>query len=129
MMKIVKAIGIAGTLTSALLSVPWGAGADETNKALAEGQAVTVQLGADASVISYWISTPEGPEVVTTIDIVSGRDTDAEHHAIARFSTRLLPGQTQLVSVPVAVGQEQPVLSISRVGGRIEVARVARSSI
>lgn len=86
-------------------------------------------VSADASAISYWISTPEGAEVVTTIDTVSGRDTDAEHHAITRFSARLLPGQTQLISVPVAIGQEQPVLSIRRVGNQIEMTRCAGSSI
>src|SRR5262249_32314791 len=124
--KIIKPVGMAGILVSALLSVLSPAGADEISKALPEGQAVTTELSTDASAISYWVSTPEGPQVVTTIDIVSGRDTDAEHHAIARFSTRLVPGQTQLISVPVAVGQEQPALSIRRVEGRIEVTRVPR---
>lgn len=129
MVKVMNLVGIASVLILGLISVPSSVSADETNEALPEGQAVTFQLSADASVISYWISTPEGPEVVTTIDTVSGRDTDAEQHAIARFSARLLPGQTQLVSVPVAVGQEQPVLSIRRVDNGIEVVRVSGPSI
>ena len=129
MTKVMNLVGIASVLLLGLISVPSSVSADEINKALPEGQAVTVQLSADASVVSYWISTPAGPEVVTTIDTVTGRDTDAEHHAIARFSTRLLPGQTQLVSVPVAVGQEQPVLSIRRVDNGIEVVRVFGPSI
>jgi len=41
-----------------------------------------------------------------------------------RFASVLLPGQSQLISVPFAIGEQQQVLRIRRLGDRIEVARV-----
>jgi hypothetical protein len=35
----------------------------------------------------------------------TGQDGDAEKHAVVRFSSVLLPGQSQLISVPVAIGE------------------------
>ena len=46
-----------------------------------------------------------------------------------RFSATLLPGQTQLISVPFAVGEQQQVLRIRRIGDAIEVERIAGSSV
>jgi hypothetical protein len=51
-----------------------------------------------------------------------------EKHAVVRFSAVLLPGQSQLISVPVAIGEPQQVLRIRRLGDQIEVARVAGSA-
>jgi len=93
-----------------------------------EGQGVVTVLGPDASAISYWTSAPDGWHVVTTVDLVSGRDSDAERHAIVRFSAILLPGQSQLISVPVAIGSPQQVLRIRRIGDRIEMERVSGPS-
>jgi hypothetical protein len=126
MMRIVKpavAVAMFSTLIASSLD------AAEINKGVPEGHAVTTELGKDTSIISYWMSTPEGWEVVTIVDTVSGRDTDAEHHAIVRFSTVLLPGETQVISAPAAIGEEQPALLIRRVGDGIEVVRVDGSSI
>ena len=89
---------------------------------------VVTELGASASALTYWVSEPDGWHVVTTVDTVSGRDSAAETHAVVRFSAVLLPGQSQLISVPVAAGEQQQVLRIRRLGSGIEVARVPASS-
>jgi hypothetical protein len=43
---------------------------------------------------------------------------------VVRFSAVLLPGLSQLISVPFAVGEQQQVLRIRRLGDRIEISRV-----
>jgi hypothetical protein len=48
---------------------------------------------------------------------------EAEKHAVVRFASVLLPGQSQLISVPFAIGERQQVLRIRRQGDRIEIAR------
>jgi hypothetical protein len=47
---------------------------------------------------------------------------------VVRFSSVLLPGQSQLISVPFAIGERQQVLRIRRLGDQIEVARVGGSA-
>jgi len=54
--------------------------------------------------------------------------TPTEKHAVVRFSSVLLPGQSQMISVPFAVGKRQQVLRIRRLGDRIEVAQVGGSA-
>ena len=71
------------------------------------------------------MSEPDGWHVVTTVEIVFGQDTDAERHAVARFVGVLLPGQSQLISVPVAIGERQRALRVRRIGNWIEVAPIA----
>jgi hypothetical protein len=93
-----------------------------------EGEPPVVELGANASAITYWLTEPDGWHVVTTVDIVFGQDGDAEQHAVVRFSAVLMPGQSQLISVPVAIGEQQLVLRIRRLGDRIEGARIPGSS-
>jgi hypothetical protein len=41
----------------------------------------------------------------------------------------LLPGQSQLISVPFAIGEQQQVLRVRRLGDEIEIARIPGSSI
>lgn len=94
-----------------------------------EGQAVRTELGKNATAISYWVSAPDGWHVVTTIDTVIGRDTEAEHHAVVRFSATLLPGQTQSISVPFPIGEQQQMLHIRPIGSHIEIASATGSSI
>jgi hypothetical protein len=98
--------------------------AGERDRALPEGQAIVTELDTNASVITYWVSQSDGWHVVTTVDFVFGSDSDAEEHAIVRFSALLLPGQSQLISIPVPTGEQQKVLRIRRVGDRIEVVRI-----
>jgi hypothetical protein len=102
--------------------------AAQPNSAVREGQAVATELSASASAITYWVSGSDGWHVVTTVDTVIGQDGDAEKHAVVQFSSVLLPGQSELISVPSAIGEPQQVLRIRRVGNRIEVARVPGSA-
>jgi hypothetical protein len=94
-----------------------------------ENQAVVTPLGANATAVSYWSSAPDGWHVVTTVDTVIGQDSDAEQHAIVRFSATLAAGQEQLVSVPLALGEEQQALQIRRIGDQIQIARISDPSI
>jgi hypothetical protein len=85
---------------------------------------VVTELSANASAITYWVSESDGWHVVTTVDTVIWRDSDAERHAVVRFSSVLLPGQSQLISVPFPIGGRQQVLCIRHLGDQIEVARI-----
>ena len=91
-----------------------------------EGQAAVTELGANAKAVTYWSQQPEGAVVVTTVDTVTGADTEAEQHAIVRLTSVLQPGQAQEISVPLAVGAEQPVLRIERVGDAVSVTKVTQ---
>jgi hypothetical protein len=128
MTSFVKAAGLAGILVLVFATVTPGLKADQLNKAVREGHAVTTKLGANASAITYWVSEADGWQVVTTVDTVIKQNGDAGEHAVVRFSSVLLPGQSQLISVPFAIGERQQVLRIRRLGDQIEVARVGGSA-
>jgi len=128
MTSFAKTAGLAGILVAAFATVTPELKADQLNNAVREGQAVTTELGANASAITYWVSRSDGWHLVTTVDTVIGNDGNAEKHAVVRFSSVLLPGQSQLISVPFAIGERQQVLRIRRLGDRIEVARVGGSA-
>jgi hypothetical protein len=123
MTNFIKAAGLAGILVAVLAAAP-GLKADQPNNTVREGYAVTTELGGNASAVTYWVNKSDGWHVVTTVDTVTDRNGDADKHAIVRFSSVLLPGQSQLVSVPSAIGERALVLRIRRLGDRIEVARV-----
>jgi hypothetical protein len=123
MTKYLKIARLAGMLVLASATGTSRLQAAEPDRALPEGQAIVTDLDTNASVITYWVSQSDGWHVVTTVDIVFGSNSDAEGHAIVRFSAVLLPGQSQLISIPVAIGEQQKVLRIRRVGDRIEVVR------
>jgi hypothetical protein len=123
----IKAAGLAGILVAILAAAP-ELKADQLNNAVREGHAVTTELGGNAAAITYWVSESDGWHVVTTVDTVIDRNGDAEKHAVVRFSSVLLPGQSQLISVPLAIGKRQQVLRIRRRGDQIEVARVDGSA-
>jgi hypothetical protein len=91
---------------------------------VAEGQAVVTELGSHAKAVTYWAQRPEGAVVVTTVDTVSDADTDAERHAVVRLQSVLQPGQAQEISVPLAIGEAQPVLRVERVGDLVSVSKV-----
>jgi hypothetical protein len=128
MTSFVRAAGLAGILVAVFATVTPEVRADRLTNVVREGQAVTTELGANASAITYWVSGSDGWHVVTTVDTVIGNDGDAEKHAVVRFSSVLLPGQSQMISVPFAVGERQQVLRIRRLGDRIEVAHVGGSA-
>jgi hypothetical protein len=120
MTNFMKAAGLAG-----LLAVVLATAIDDVKAAqVYEGQAVTAELSPNASAVTYWVSGSDGWHVVTTVDTVISWDGDTEQHAVARFSSVLLPGQSQLISVPVAIGEQQQVLRIRRLGDQIEVAKI-----
>jgi hypothetical protein len=128
MTSFVRAAGLAGILVAVFATVTPEVGADQLNSAVRQRQAVTTELGPNASAITYWVSEPDGWHVVTTVDTVIEQNGDAEKHAVVRFSSVLLPGQSQLISVPFAIGERQQVLRIRRLGDQIEVARVGGSA-
>ena len=122
MTSFMRAAGLAGILVIATASADLKASG--LNDGVREGEAVATELGANASALTYWVSEPDGWHVVTTVDTVISRDGDAEQHAVVRFSSVLLPGQSQLISVPFAIGEQQQVLRIRRLGDQIEVAKI-----
>ena len=128
MTSFAKAAGLAGILVAVFATATPEVRADQLNNVVREGQAVTTELGANTSAITYWVSRSDGWLLVTTVDTVIGKDGNAEKHAVVRFSSVLLPGQSQLISVPFAIGERQQVLRIRRLGDRIEVARVGGSA-
>jgi hypothetical protein len=124
MTSFMRAAGLAGILVVSFATVTPDLKAAQLNTAVRERQAVVTELGANASAITYWVSESDGWHVVTTVDTVTRQDGDAEKHAVVRFSSVLLPGQSQRISVPFAIGERQQVLRIRRIGDQIEVARV-----
>lgn len=129
MRKIVKSAKLAAIMVATLGTTAHDLRAAQPESGVLERQAVVTELSANASATTYWVAETDGWHVVTTIDIVFERGADAEQHAVARFSATLLPGQVELISVPYAIGEQQQVLQIRRVGDRIEVARVSGSSV
>jgi photosystem II stability/assembly factor-like uncharacterized protein len=124
MTSFAKTAGLAGILVAVFATVTAELRAAQPDRAAREGHAVTTELGANALAITYWVSGSDGWHVVTTVDTVIERNGDAEKHALVRFSSVLLPGQSQLISVPLAIGERQQVLRIRRLGDQIEIARV-----
>ncbi|HEY4044936.1 MAG TPA: hypothetical protein VGM32_24245 [Rhodopila sp.] len=125
----IKAAGLAGVLAVVLATAAPASSTTQPGSTPRQGQAVETRLDASTSAVSYWVSEADGWHVVTTVDAVIGRDSNTEQHALVRFSSLLLPGQSQLISVPFASGERQQVLRIRRVGDQIEVAQVPGSSV
>jgi hypothetical protein len=125
MTSFAKAAGLAGILVAVIATVTPELKADQL--VVREGHAVTTGLGANASAITYWVGRSDGWHVVTTVDTVTEQNGD-EEHAVVRFSSVLLPGQSQSISVPFAIGERQQVLRIRRLGDQIEVARIGAPS-
>jgi len=125
MTNFAKTAGLAGVLVAVFATIIPELRADQLNNAVREGHAVTNKLAPNASAITYWAGgSSDGCCVVTTVDTVIEQNGDAEKHAVVRFSSVLLPGQSQLISVPFPIGEQQQVLRIRRLGDQIEVARV-----
>ncbi len=117
----ISALGTILVAGAVALAQPLWAGSAKT---VGAGQAVTTELGGNAKAITYWTDHPEGARVVTTVDTVAASDTDAEQHAVVRLQAILQPGQAQEISVPLAVGEAQPVLRIERIGDKVLVSKV-----
>jgi len=120
MRKLLKSAAYAGIIISTLVPfLPSQAVADAKNAG--EGEGIVTRLGAHASAVTYWAVGPDGWDVVTTIDPMADGETDNDGRAVVRFSSQLLPGQSQTISVPAIVGARHPSLVIRRVADRIEV--------
>ena len=128
MTKFMKTAALAGVMVAFLASTALELRAADSKNGVREGQAVVTELAPNASATTYWVAESDGWHVVTTIDIVLGRSDIADHHAVARFSAVLFPGQMQVISVPYALGEQQQVLRVRRLDDRIEIARVPGSS-
>jgi hypothetical protein len=98
--SVVKAAGLAGILVAVFATVTPDLRADQLNNAVREGHAVTNELGANSSAITYWVRQSDGWHVVTTVDTVIEQNSDAEKHAVVRCSSVLLPAQSQLIPLP-----------------------------
>jgi len=119
---------LAGLLAAGLATASPSLHASRVDNSVREGQAIATVLSPNAKAVTYWVVASDGWEVVTTVDTVISRDGDAEHHAVVRFSAMLLPGQSQLISVPFAIGEQQQVLRIRRLGDQIEIVRLPGSA-
>src|SRR5947209_6551978 len=94
------------------------------DRTVRERQPVVTELNSNASAITYWVSESDGWHVVDH-DRYRGRaGWRRQTSPVVRFSSVLLPGQSQLISVPFATGEQQQVLRIRRLADRIRVARV-----
>jgi hypothetical protein len=123
-----KGAGLAGILAAVLATTAPALSSTQRDEAVREGQAVVTELDAATSAVTYWTDEADGRHVVTTVDAVTGQGGDAEKHVVVRFSSLLLPGQSQLISVPFAIGERQQILRIRRLGDQIELERVQGSS-
>jgi hypothetical protein len=107
---------VPALLGAALLATP--AVATE----LREGQSTVTQLSPDASAVTYFVDRPDGFHVIVTVRTSRDASTDALHQPPSiRFSSRILPGQTIDLSMPVAAGSADSVLEITRRAERIAV--------
>jgi hypothetical protein len=113
-MKFLKAAYVARILAVGVTTIAPQLQAAQPANTVREGQGITTELSGNASAITYWVNEADGWHVVTTVDTVMGHNGDTEEHAVVRFASVLLPGQSQLISVPFAVGEQQQVLRISR---------------
>jgi hypothetical protein len=130
MAKFPNVTRLAGITVALLCSSALELRATEPDRGVREGKAVVTELSPNASATTYWLAEPDGWHVVSTIDIVVPESNGAaQQHAVARFSAVLLPGQTEVISVPYALGEQQQVLRVRRLDDRIEIARVPGSSV
>src|SRR5262249_13427542 len=74
------------------LPPPAAARINPPSVAVPEHQPVVTALSATASAMTFWVIEADGWRVVTIIDMVILQNSDAEQHAVVRFSSVLLPG-------------------------------------
>src|SRR3981189_3922186 len=81
MTSFAKAAGLAGILVAVFATVSPELKADQFNSAVRQRQAVTTELGPNASAITYWVSEPDGWHGVTTVDTVIAQNGEPEQPA------------------------------------------------
>ena len=109
---------ILGRATSLALieSIAGSASAADPHDALPRLARITTDLGSNASALTYWVDEADGFHVVTTIDTIVGGTAvlEPDRHAIVRFSALILPGQSQVISVPGLAGSQTQAPRIRR---------------
>src|SRR5277367_1274869 len=87
---------------ASVIGLAAGAAAAQTRSDVQQVTEITTDLGQNASAVTYWIRQSEGWHVVTTVDSIvgGGTQTTESQHAVVRFTANMMPGQSQLVSVP-----------------------------
>ena len=90
-------IGVAAILTAT--SIP-SSGAGEATPRLSEGAGLVTKIGDNAIAVTYWVSRPEGFDVVTTIDTDAGGQSPNGSQSVARFSSQLLPDSRKRYPCP-----------------------------
>ena len=124
MRTLMNAAVLAGTLVVADAAAVRGLNAAPQDDAVVEGHPVVTALGSDASAMTYWRSQRDGWHVVTIVQFATPQDERSDKYAVVRFSSVLLPGQSQTISLPMALGEPSEALRIARSGDRVTVARV-----
>ncbi len=120
MFRFLTKAAYAAAMVSGAIAFMATAQATEENRVVQEGQGIVTALGTKASAVTYWTSQADGWHVVTTVNTAGTEDTGSDGNVV-RFTSVLAPGQSQSISVPVAIGEVQPVLNIRRVADRIEI--------
>src|SRR5262249_15181578 len=104
MTRLFKVAGLAAMLAATIAIGSPDLRAAQVDSPVREGEAVVTWLSTNVSAVTYWVSGSDGWHVVTTVDAVVGRAGEAENHAVVRFTSVLLPGQSHVISIPFAVG-------------------------
>jgi hypothetical protein len=89
-----------------LTGVVGSANAAESRSALPQRASVTTDLGNNGCAFSYWIdeAMPFTSSPRSTRSLASTPSPEHGRHAVVRFSALILPGQSQVISVPGPVG-------------------------
>jgi hypothetical protein len=124
MMSFLKAASLATIFVGGFATIPAQLQASQPNSIVSEGQGVTTELSGNASAITYWVNEADGWHVITTVDTLIEQSGGSDKHAVVRFSSVLLPGQSQTISVPFPTGARQQVLRIRRLGDQLEIERI-----
>jgi hypothetical protein len=78
-----KAAGFAASFVAGFATVTAQPEAAQLDRTVREGQGVTTELSANASAITCWVKEADAWQVVTTVDILTGRSGDSNNHAIS----------------------------------------------
>ncbi len=125
-----RILGLAASL-ALVTNIAGSADAAEPHGTLAQLAGVTTDLGRNASALTYWVDEADGLHVVTTIDTIVGgmAAPEPDRHAIVRFSALILPGQSQVISVPGLAGSQTQALRIRRLRNHDGLADIQVDSI
>lgn len=122
MNRLFSTLGVIGLIAIGSAAL----GATPPERELAAAQAIRIPLESGASALVYWLNSPHGADVVTTIDTPVRNRDGAQDHALVRFESSLQPGQSQRVAVPAPIEEQQQgrqkILRIRRSGNHMDIA-------